>query len=364
MTLMCAFNEVYAQTGSETKLDNAPVTEGTAKSGVDELREKRTQAAAELQAVSRPDSLAAGAPSGTPQDELLERRTLLHLIIRSIDEQTDDTLRSEQTRQHRVDVSKSQAETPLAESPPYSIFFADQLWDAVFSLRLTVEGIRSQIDLIELRSDHARESLMVAEERLRQTSERAESTKGSPHADRQRWLRDLEALRQRAAAATLQAAELSKTRLQEELADARARLEAAARRLESVDPQVNFTEADLGKIRTRLSEEYQRLTEELERTTAARRRQFDELRIIEHELATRLARRKDQSGKRTESLSQLQAAAEVARPQAENFALKADLLQLMLDVVEGERQLWENRFTIFHGAEPGKAREAYDRFTP
>lgn len=366
MTLMCAFNEVYAQTGSQPKPET--VTAGAAKSeshaGVDELREKRTQAAAELQAVSRPDSLAAGAPSGTPEEELLERRTLLHLIIRSIDEQTDDTLRSERTRQHRVGVSKSQTEPPLAESPPYSIFSADQLWDATFSLRLTVEGLRSQLDLIELRSDHARESLMVAEERLRQTSERAESTKGSPNADRQRWLRDLEALRQRAAAAVLQAAELSKTRLQEELEDTRARLEASERRLESVEPQVNFTEADLGKIRTRLSEEHHRLTEELERTTAARRRHFDELGTIEHELATRLARRKDQSGKLSDSFSQLQSAAEAARPQAENLALKADLLQLMLDVVEGERQLWESRFTLFHGAEPGKAREAYDRFTP
>jgi potassium efflux system protein len=54
----------------------------------------------------------------------------------------------------------------------------------------------------------------------------------------------------------------------------------------------------------------------------------------------------------------------VGRVQADNLALKGDLLQLLLDVVEGERQLWDSRFAIAHGAEPGKAREAYDRFTP
>src|SRR5262249_56068729 len=101
-----------------------------------------------------------GAPSGTPQ-ELLERRTLLHLIVRSNDEQSDNNLRLEQTRQRRAEFTKSQAETNTpTESPPYSIFFADQLWDTGFSLRLAVEGLRSQLNLTELRFNRARESFL------------------------------------------------------------------------------------------------------------------------------------------------------------------------------------------------------------
>jgi potassium efflux system protein len=367
VTLMCSLSEVFAQTVPDVQTENRTVAEGNTdgQASLEELREKRAHTESELQAISRPETLGAGAPADTPRDELLERRTRLHLIVRSLDEQIDETLRWEQTRRRRSEVSKSQTEPhDHAESPPYSIFFADQLWDAAYSLRLTVEGLQSQLNLIELRSNRARESLMTAEEKLRQASERAESAKGLSSADRERWHRDLEALRQRAAAAMLQAAELSKTRLQEELNDARARLEAAERHLESVEAQVAFTEADLRTIGKRLSDELHNVSEELERTTPARRRQFDELRNTEQELATRLAKRKDQNRKLPENLRGMQAAAEAERIQADNLALKADLLQLMLDVVEGERQLWESRFLIAHGAEPGKAREAYDRFTP
>lgn len=369
VTFMCASNEVQAQTVPDVKTETGTVTEGREKSdsqvALDALRGKRAEAEVELQAVNQPETLAAGAPIGTPQNELLERRTLLHLIIRSVDEQIDDTLRWEQTRQRRAEFTKTQSDaTNPAESPPYSIFFADQLWDTSFSLRLAVEGLHSQLSLTELRFNRARESLLAAEAGLRQASERAEAAKGSPGVSRERWLRDLEALRQRAAAAMLQAAELSKTRVQEELEDARARLGSAERQLESVEPHVGFTEVDLGKIRTRLSEERKSLTEDLERTTAARRRHSDQLRAIERELAARLAKQTHQTGKIPESLRQLQSAAEVGRIQADNLALKGDLQQLLLDVVEGERQLWESRFTIAHGAEPGKVREAYDRFAP
>jgi len=369
--LICALSNAYAQPVADFDSSKpSALAESKAGSGGEaalaELRKKREQAEADLQAVSRPERLAAGAPSGTPQEELLERRTLFHLILRSHDEQIDDTLRLEQTRQHRTDFTKSEADANIpAESPPYSVFFADQLWDSAFSLRLAVEGLQSQLSLIELRFNRAHESLLAAEERLRQASERAEAAKGSPGADRQSWLRELEALRQRAAAAMLGAAELSKTRLQEELGDARARLESAERRLESIEPHVDFTEADLGKIRTRLSQERQDLADELERTTTARHRQYDRLRDLEHQLATRLAKRTEHAAtKIPERLRQVQAAVELGRIQADNLALKGDLLQLLLDMVEGERQLWESRFAIAHDADPGKAREAYDRFTP
>ena len=192
-----------------------------------ELHNKRDKAQAELDAVNQPKTLAAGAPAGTSQEELLERRTLLHHIVRNLDEQIDDTLRLEQARRQRNQAPESSSAAPAPEeSPPYSVFFADQLWDTIYSLHLAVEGLQSQQSLIELRSGRARDALQATEERLRQVSERLESAKGTVD-DRQRWLRDLETLRQKAAAVLLQATELSKTRIGEELSDAKARLESA-----------------------------------------------------------------------------------------------------------------------------------------
>jgi small-conductance mechanosensitive channel len=328
-----------------------------------ELQTKRDKAQAELDAVNQPKTLAVGAPSGTPQEELLERRTLLHHIVRSLDEQIDDTLRLEQARRRRADVESTAAAAAPAESPPYSVFFADQLWDTTFSLRLAVEGLQSQLSLIDLRSRRARESLQSAEERLRQVSERLESTHGTAPDDRQRWLRDLETFRQRAAAALLQATELSKTRIGEEVSDTKARLESAEHRLAAVESQVEFTEADLAKIRTRLSEERQQLADALEQTTADRHRQFDELRAMEGQTA-RLSKGNTRGRQRQRTIHRTQATIEVGHVRTDNLSLKSDSLQLLLDVVEGERQLWESRFTIVHGHEPGQIAEAYERFTP
>ena len=347
--------------------DAAATTPATEQTPLEELRAKREKVQAELDAVSQPKTLAAGAPPGSPREELLERRTLLHHIVRNLDEQIDDTLRLEQARRHRKELAEStsatQANAP-EEAPPYSVFSADQLWDTAFSLRLAVEGLQSQLSLIELRSGHARESLLAAEERVRQASEQLENTKGTASEDRQRWVRDLEQLRQRAAAAQLQAAVLSKTRTEEELSDARSRLESAEHRLADVEPQVDFTDADLAKIRTRLSDERQHLTDELDQTSADRLRQFDELRALEGQLAARLSSGSAARGQVPRAIRRAQGGVEVARIRADNLSVKSDLLQLLLDVVEGERQLWESRFAIVHEHEPGKLREAYDQFTP
>ena len=355
---LTADSGVPARAGQENAA--APSTTSD-KQALADLRIKREKAQVELAAVSKPEPLAAGTPPGTPQEELLERRTLLHHIIRSLEEQTDNMLRLEEAHRHREELAKSSAAAEAPEkAPPYSVFDSDQLWDSAFSLRLVVEGLQSQLSLIELRSNHARESLQSAEERLRQASERLESTKGSA-SDRQRWLRDLESLRQRAAAAELQAADVATTRLGEELSDARGRLESVERRLAAVEPQVEFAETDLTKIRQRLSEEQQRLGDELDNTTAERLRHFEALRAMEGQLAARLSKAPKQASR---SIRKLQSGVEVARIRTDNLSLKTDLLQLLLDVVEGERQLWESRFAIVHDRDPQKIGEAYEHFTP
>src|SRR5918995_3916044 len=148
-------------------------------SSLSELRAKRDQAQRELDGVSRPNQLSTGAPPGTPEPELLERRTLLHHIVRSADEQIDATLRLEQARQHRDEVGRSLPDSKDHGDTPATIFDADRLWDTAFALRLAVEGLQSQLALIELRSTRAKDALQAAEERLRQASEHLESTTSS-----------------------------------------------------------------------------------------------------------------------------------------------------------------------------------------
>ncbi len=331
-----------------------------------DLRDKRDKVEAELKAASQPGALEKSAPSAVPREELLERRSLLQQVVRGYDEQLDDVRRLEKARERHAEIRRASAEWKgFAESPPYSVFLGDELWDAAFSLRLAMEGLQAQLSLIELRFDRAHESLKEAEGGLRQASEQLEAAHNPEEAARLRWMRDQEELRRRAAAVGLAAAELSKKRVEEELAETRARLEFARRQLEAAEPHVVLNEEDLNKIRTRLSQESHTLHADMERLAVERRAQARALQQAERQLKDRLAARPSRGTQRAAGqTARAEAAVELKRAQVDNLSLKIDLLKQLLDVVEGERQLWESRFAVAQTSEPGKAREAYARYTP
>jgi potassium-dependent mechanosensitive channel len=328
-----------------------------------EWREKREQAQAALNAAGAP----ANAASEATREELQERRSLLEQIVRVYDQQLGDLQRLAEARERHADIVRTSNEWKgFPEPPPYTVFLADQLWDAAYSLRLATEGLQSQLELLTLRFERAREALAAAEERLRQAAERLEAVKDSAQAGRERWLRDLAALRVQAASVAVGAAQLSNTRVEEELADTKARLAFEQRRLEAVAPHVIFSEAELDKVRARLTEERQRLEEELEQTLAERRRQSAAMQEAERRLESLRSKRpvRKTPAAETAAMARANAAVELARARMDNLVLQGDLLQQLIDVVEGERQLWESRFVITHTAEPGQARDAYHRFTP
>ncbi|MBD0305414.1 MAG: mechanosensitive ion channel [Nitrospiraceae bacterium] len=352
--------------GQETEKKNG-ADRSADEIGLAELQEKRAEAGKELTAVSQPGTLGKGAPTGVPEAELLERQALLHEVVRGYDEQIDDYHRLDEARQRHKEVSHASAEwKAFAESPPYSILMTDQLWDQTFSLRLAVEGLQSQLSLIELRSERARGSLRIAEERLRQASERLEAKKAPAEAAQARWAYSLLELRKRVASVMVTAAEFSRKRVEEELAETRARLSFAQRQLETAERNVVFSEEDFNKVHSRLSQERQALERELEHTIEEQREQWHALEEAQRQLETQLAR-PSPKGSREKPPSRsvrLKTAVELQRAQSDTVTLKVDLLKQMLDVVEGERQLWESRFAVSRAAEPGDAREAYLRFKP
>lgn len=352
-----------AHGGSEKKAPGHPSDEAL----LAELRDKREKAETELAAISRPGALGQGAPAHVPQEELLERQSLLQQIARGYDEQIDDYQRLNEARQRHEEIAKTSNDWKgFSDAPPYSIFLADQLWDSTFSLRLAVEGLQSQLELIQLRFDRARDSLTSAEERLRQASEQLEANKDPAEVSRQRWTRDLEDLRKRAASVMVSATEVSKTRVEQELADARARLAFAQRQLESVQPQLEFSEADLNKVRGRLAQEQRDLETELQQIISDRHAQSQSLRDSEQQLQADMKQEPNRASSRKMSRRLLQdkQAVELKRAQVDTLVLRGDLLNQLLDILDSERQLWESRFALAHNPEPAESRELYARFTP
>ncbi|WP_447985958.1 mechanosensitive ion channel domain-containing protein [Nitrospira sp. Nam74] len=325
------------------------------------LQDKRIEAAKELAAVSRSGDLRRDAPSGVSQEQLSERHALLQQIVRAYDQAIDEYHRLEQARERHGDVTKSNTEwNGFSEPAPYSILLADELWNTAFSLRLAVEGLQSQLNMIELRFGRARELHKSAEERLRQASERVEAAKDPAALARAQWARDMEALRSRTGSIMLTAAERSRKRIEEELAEARDRLAFAQRQLQTAEEHVRFTEEDLNKVRARLTQERQGLDRELQHTIAAEHVQSHALEEAERQLDAMSGRQASRSsGKLTGRMGRLRRAVELRRVQSDNMTLNVDLLKQMLDIVEGERQLWESRFALAQGVEPSQAREAY-----
>ena len=364
MFLACTVSYAQAPAGVPTPIAPArePAQERPSEEAVNvELGDKRAKAETELKAVT------ANTASDIPHEELLERRSLLEQVVRGYDEQIDNYQRLKEAGQRRADIARSSAEWKgFAEALPYSIFLLDQLWDTTFSLRLAVEGLQSQLSLLELRFDRARESLSAAEAHLRQASERLESVTDPSQSVRQRELQDLEELRRRAAAVTLAAAEIAKKRVEEELAETRARLTFAERQLEVAEQEGSFGEEDIGKVRKRLSQERQALEEELERTIVERRAQSQALQASvrqEAQLANQISTGSSKKNV-TRELTRAKMAVELMRAQHDNLIVRGDLLQQLLDVVEGERQLWESRFAVSRDPDPGRARETYAKLAP
>lgn len=326
------------------------------------LRERRKQAQTDLNALRA--SLASKSLTGAAQEEQQERQALLEQIIRGYDEQLSDFQRLAEARQRHAEIVRGSSEWKgFPEPSPYSIFLADQLWDTVHSLKLAAEGLQSQRELLTLRFEQAREALTAGEERMRQASERLETAEHAGQAGRERRDYELAALRARVASVLLEAAQLSTRRVEEELDGTKAQLAFEEGRLGAVLLHVTFDKADLERILIRLSEERVHLEAQLEQTLSERQRLSQVVQNTERRL--NLLRSK-QSAEKEETPVPARAKAEIELVQTrkDNLATQGDLLQQLMNVVEGERQLWESRFVIAHATEPGKAREAYKRFAP
>lgn len=348
--------------------NGSPGGSGLDAAALDELRVKREKAAQDLKAAQ--SSGIAGTATGATDLESetrQERRSLLQQILRGYDEQIDEADRLQESAKRLVEVERASAEWEgFQDPPPYSILFADQLWSSTLALRLAVEGLQSQLGLIALRADRAREFLQVAEEQLRKSSERSEAAVDSAQAARLRAQRELDELRKRAVALRVAAAEASKQRVEQESAETRARLAFVERQLAVAEQRVSLEDKDLDAVRTRNQQERQHLEDELERTVAERALVVQALQTDvrqEEQLSARLSSgaAKSQTARRVEQARQ---GVELRRARLDNLVARGDLLKQLLDVVEGERQLWESRFAIARDPEPGLARRAYARFVP
>lgn len=335
---------------------------------IGQLRERLKAAETDLNSVSTSDSLWTGAPTGTPESELLERRSLFYQLARAYEQQLEDIQKLQQARARRQQVEREDRDwTDFPDPPPYSVLVVDSLRDRARSLKRTVELLESKLAVTTGALERSEASLKVAEQRSRLAAEQLEMATDQSQTMRFTWLRDLAHLRSRAMAASVAMLTQSVTSRQEELAEARARLAFAHRQLERAEPEQRFNTQDLDTVRERLDTERKGLETDLDaalRDQRASHRAYDQAVMRLNGAKTTDASGRKESAKVAAARASLADRAELGRVQSENADIHVEMLRRMLDTVELERRIWEGRFAVVSEGDVAKAREAFRRLMP
>lgn len=347
--------EKEPQSNSNGHSPQNPAKGSESASLVSDLQSKRAAAEKELSEISSPQTLRKGAPPGTTDTRLMERRSLLQQLMQIYEQHLDAVRKLDHMRLRVQEVERQNKEWDgFSTSPPYSVLMVDELRDAARSMALTAQGIQTRLTMTEGLAESTRRNLKASQEQARQASERLEGVEEPETREALTWERDLARLRERVESARTGMLEADKTQIQEELTEAQQRIALLDRQREVAAQQVEFTKQDYDKIKKRLDAEHQALMSELDRAVLEQAAQRQAVAASEAKLAaadgTATASSKASSRRpKGERVTHLIEAVELTRLQFDNDNLHVDLLRQMVNGLEHERQIWDVRYATAQG---------------
>lgn len=321
---------------------------------VPDLQSKRAAAEKELSEIDSPATMRKGAPPGTTDARVMERRSLLQQLVQIYEQHLDALRNLEQMRQRVREGERQEKEWDgFPTPPPYSVLKVDELRDATRSMALTAQGVQTRLTMTESLGDSTQHNLKTSQERARKVSERLEGVQEPAKREALTWDRDLAQLHERVEAARAGMLEADKTQIQEELTEARHRIALLDRQLTVAEQQAEFTQQDYEKIKKRLDADHQALMSEMERAVGEQSTQRQAVAAGEAKLAAANAAASTSNtsshGLKSERVTRLTDAVELKRIQFDNANLHVDLLRQMLNGVEQERHIWEIHFATAQG---------------
>ncbi|MCX7892219.1 MAG: mechanosensitive ion channel [Burkholderiales bacterium] len=319
------------------------------QAGEARLAERLAAARAELARIQAPGGFRAGAPPGTPEFELAERRDALRDLVRAYEAQVQARERLADAKRERAAAEAAQRDwTGFAEKPPYSILFVESLRVEVASAESKVRALEAREALVGQFDESTVLRAKQAEARARQLTERAEAAKGKgAGAERLAWQRDLALLEARAVQAQLAAFNLTQQRVAEELAAARVQRAFAQAKLAAASADYRFTAEDLAKVRANLDAEARDLRREIDIADGEAAAWRGKLAAAEKALeAARSAppRKGETPQAAAARAAGLEREVELARAELEGAVARAEGLRQQADAVRARGALWEQRF--------------------
>ncbi|MDP9131847.1 MAG: mechanosensitive ion channel, partial [Nitrospirota bacterium] len=340
--------DVSPGTSSET------TAQGSESAAAAELQRKRAVAETELSGINSPPTLRKGAPPGTTDARLMERRSLLQQLVQIYEQHLDALRKLDHMRLRVRDVERQNNEWDGFPTPgPYSVLMIDDLRDAARSMALAAQGIQTRLTMTESVTESTRHNLKASQEQARHTSERLEGVQDPVKREALSWDRDLAQLRERVESARTGMLEAEKTLIQEELTEANQRVALLNRQRTVAAQQAEFTKQDHDKIKKRLDADHQALMSELDRAVLAQAAQRQAVAASEAKLAAADAAATSKTSSRRpkgERVTHAAESVELARLQFDNDNLHVDLLRQMVNGLEHERHIWDIRYATAQGS--------------
>jgi small-conductance mechanosensitive channel len=327
-----------------------------------ELEAKLAAAQAELARFTA-DS-ASKAPAGTPEQEIIEYRTLLGLVAASYARQLDAREELALVRRSRAALTANVKSWTGLGPGPHRLSLVDGLRESAQAAAEKVKAAEAKLALLDEQLATWRPQLKDLEAQARLAEERASGSAGDADGVRRAWVRDLAQLRVRAFAAGFATLDVRTEIAREQLVEQREALAFAERQVGEASKSVVFTREDLDGVLARLDREKAALDRELAEAQGRVGARRDALRKAQADLATaqdapwRPGESPDEAARRR---LRFERAAELARVRAENANLAADVARGLGEGLNGERGIWQSRFAFENGRDSAKYRETFER---
>ncbi len=348
-----------ALTGGAEQKPAAPATTPASEA---EIKAKLAAAQAELDRFTT-DS-AAKAPPGTPEQELIEYRTLLRLLVGSYARQLDAHDELALAQRSRAALVAKMKDSAGPGPGPHPLSLVDALREGAQAAGERLKAAQAKLALLDEQLAAWRLRLKELEAQARLAEERARESPDAPDAARRAWARDLATLRVRALGAGFAALDMRTASAREELAERREAAVFAERQVLEASRSVVFTRGDLDRILARLDKEKAALDRELAETQVRVAALREALRKTQAELMAAQeapSRPGEAFDRATRQRAGAEQAVTLARARAENANLAADVARGLGEAVVGERAIWLSRFDFGDRRDGAREREALER---
>jgi small-conductance mechanosensitive channel len=363
LTVLCVaapaqqFPGVSLGTGGPQKATPTPAT-----APAPDVKAKLAAAQAELDR-DVTDS-APSAPFGIAPEDAIERRSMLELLVRSLEQQLDMREALAAVQRQRAALDAKVKSWPGFGAGPHPLALVDSLREAAQTAAQQVNASEAKLALVNEELEAWRTRLKEAASRLRLAEERVSESANGAEVARRAWTKDLATLRVRAYGAALASLDSRVEVVREQLAEQRAELEFAERQVAEASKSISFPRADLDRVLAQLDGQKAVLARELADAHARNTERRDALARAQTERAT--ARDAPwRAGESPEAAArqrlQLERAATLARVQAENASLDYDVTRALADGLATDRAIWEYRYQLVNEKDGATLRETYIR---